>query len=288
MAITDRPEGPTAAPARDLARDLAGQVAIVTGAGSAGGIGFAVASQLIARGATVVVGSTTERIHERVDELSAAGGTAVGFIGDLVDPTVATRVAAMVVEQLGRIDILVNNAGMAMVGSPPEGAPVDDYDDAMWRTSIDRNLTTTFNASRAVVPAMRRAGYGRIVNVSSVSGATMAFGGDVGYHAAKAGVVGLTRSMALELAPAGICVNAVAPGWIATESSPSGELDAGRWTPVGRAGLPSEVAAVVGMLASTAASYVCGQLIVVDGGNGLEEDRPASRPPQSPSGTSSM
>ena len=283
MALPDPMTAPTTSPTidptRPVVRDLDGQVAVVTGAGSPSGIGFGIATHLAERGAVVVIGSTTERIHERVGELVEAGYRALGFIGDLVDATVCDRLVAMVAERIGRIDILVNNAGMTTVG---DGDGADEagvataegrIDDVAWRRAIDRNLTTAFNMSRAVAPVMSAAGYGRIVNMASVSGTSMAYSGDAGYHAAKAGVAGLTRAMALELAPAGVCVNAVAPGWIATGSSTAPELAAGAATPVGRPGTPSEVAAVVGLLASPAASYLCGQVIVVDGGNGLEENR---------------
>lgn len=283
MALPDPMTAPTTSPTidstRPVVRDLDGQVAVVTGAGSPSGIGFGIATHLAERGAVVVIGSTTERIHERVGELVEAGHQALGFIGDLVDSTVCDRLVAMVAERIGRIDILVNNAGMTTVG---DGDGADEagvataegrIDDVAWRRAIDRNLTTAFNMSRAVAPVMSAAGYGRIVNMASVSGTSMAYSGDAGYHAAKAGVAGLTRAMALELAPAGVCVNAVAPGWIATGSSTAPELAAGAATPVGRPGTPSEVAAVVGLLASPAASYLCGQVIVVDGGNGLEENR---------------
>jgi 3-oxoacyl-[acyl-carrier protein] reductase len=120
---------------------------------------------------------------------------------------------------------------------------------------------------------MRSAGYGRIVNVASTSGPVQAFVGDVGYHAAKAGMVGLTRAAALEVAAEGITVNAVAPGWIATGSQMAFEAAAGGLSPMGRSGSPEEVAAVVRFLVDPAASYVTGQLVVVDGGNSLPEDR---------------
>ena len=289
MALIDEP-APAANPSwragggpSDGRRDLVGQVAVVTGAGSEQGIGFVAASLLAARGAHVVVGSTTDRIHDRVDQLVDTGADAMGFIGDLTDASVSARLVEMLLSDLGRVDILVNNAGMAAMGDDPDAGapvPVDDYDDARWSAALDRNLTATFHASRAVARPMRAAGYGRIVNVGSVSGTTMAYVGDVGYHAAKAGVAGLTRAMALELAGAGVCVNAVAPGWIATASSTSVELAAGDFTPVGRSGTPAEVAEVIAFLASPWASYLCGQVIVVDGGNGLDEDRSRSRPGQ--------
>jgi 3-oxoacyl-[acyl-carrier protein] reductase len=172
-----------------------------------------------------------------------------------------------------RIDICVNNAGMIAVGGQSTEAALHSTTDEQWSDGIERNLTTCFAVTRAVVAAMHTRKYGRIVNVASTSGAVQAFVGDVAYHAAKAGMLGLTRAVALECASAGITVNAVAPGWIATGSQLPAEQVAGALTPMGRSGTPAEVAAAVRFLVDPAASYVTGQLLVVDGGNSLPEDR---------------
>ncbi len=249
---------------------LSGQVALVTGAGSEQGIGFATARALAAAGASVVIVATSERIHDRA---LAIGAAAYGVVCDLTDADAVDSLLAETMAVHDRIDIIVNNAGMVSTsrGADTVGALTDLTPDD-WNDTLARNLTTSFLVCRAAVPEMRRAGYGRIVNVASTSGPVSAFIDGSAYAAAKAGVVGMTRALALEVARDGITVNAVAPGWIDTASATEGERDAGRATPLGRSGTADEVAAAIVFLASPAASYVSGSLLVVDGANAIAED----------------
>ena len=252
---------------------IAGQVALVTGAGSELGIGFAAARRLGRSGASVALVSTSDRIYTRAAELVAEGIIAIGLIADLTDEAQVTAAVGAAVDQLGPVDILVNNAGMVSVaaGSDAHG-PFDQLTLAQWNDAISRNLSTAFLVTRAVLPSMRERRYGRIVNVSSVSGPLVAFDNGSPYAAAKAGMVGMTRALALEVGHLGITVNAVAPGWINTAAAVEKEQQAGFATPVARPGTPDEAAACVEFLASPSASYVTGTMLVVDGGNSLVED----------------
>src|SRR5919198_3337182 len=250
--------------------DLASRHALVTGCGSADGIGFASARMLARLGAQISITSTTDRIHDRGAEL---GGESFSFVADLTDREQASGLVAGAREAHGAIDILVNAAGMVQTGVAAAEASFAELSPADLHHPVEITLKTAFNATQAVLPEMVERGHGRIVMVSSVTGPLVTAPGSTAYATAKGAMDALMRTIGIENARTGVTVNSVAPGWIETASSEPDELVAGRHTPIGRPGTADEVAALVAFLCSDEASYVTGQSIVVDGGNIIQESR---------------
>jgi 3-oxoacyl-[acyl-carrier protein] reductase len=257
-----------------MAKQFEGQTAIVTGAGSAEGIGIAIARKFYEEGARVAITSTTERIFARANELDLeADGRCIARVADLTKDDQVARFIEEVLEWSGSVEILVNNAGMSQTGAEFVSRTIEESTFAQWEKQIAITLHTTFRMTHAILPIMRKQEYGRIVNVSSVTGPLVSNIGSGAYGAAKAGMDGMMRAAAMETGRAGITINGVAPGWIATASSTESEREAAKYTPIGRAGTPEEVAAAVCFLASREASYITGQTLVVDGGNILQENK---------------
>jgi NAD(P)-dependent dehydrogenase (short-subunit alcohol dehydrogenase family) len=243
--------------------DVANRSAIVTGGGS--GIGRAIAQLLAANGAAVVVSDLNkEAVDSVVAELTSAGGTATGFVGDVTDPDAAVE-SVRVANGLAPLKIAVNNAG---VGG--EAAPIAEYSLDSWRRVIEINLNAVMYGMKAQLPAMVEHGGGSIVNIASILG-SVGFAMSSAYVTAKHGVVGLTKNAALEYAAQGIRVNSVGPGFIKTPLVEANlDTDTLRFLEtkhaLGRLGEPEEVAALVAFLASDAASFISGSYHVVDGG----------------------
>jgi 3-oxoacyl-[acyl-carrier protein] reductase len=245
-----------------ITADLKNQVAVVTGASQ--GLGKAVALALAANGAKVVcLARNAAKVEATVAEIEAAGGSGQAVSCDVTDRAAAAAAINAAKDDHGRLDILVNNAGIT------RDKLLRGMSDEEWDDVIATNLTSCFVCCRAAAGIMRRAKYGRIINMASISG-LIGNPGQANYSASKAGMIGLTRTLSKELISRGVTVNAVAPGFIASEmTAEMGEVileEAKKRIPAKRLGEPADVAAAVLFLASKAAGYISGQTIVVDGG----------------------
>jgi 3-oxoacyl-[acyl-carrier protein] reductase len=239
------------------------QVAIVTGAGR--GIGHAIALRLAQEGARVAsVSRSEENAKKTADEINAMrADSAKAYAVDVADHAAVQKIGAQILEEFGRVDVLVNNAGVTRDGLSMRMSMED------WDTVLDTNLKGAFNFSQAVMRSMIKQRSGRIINISSVSGLT-GNAGQANYSASKAGLIGLTKTLARELASRGITVNAVAPGFIVTDMT-GGLSDEVKQAimakiPLAKLGQPEDIAAAVAFLASAEANYVTGQVLTVDGG----------------------
>jgi 3-oxoacyl-[acyl-carrier protein] reductase len=243
-------------------KPLTDKVAIVTGASR--GIGRAIALALAEQGAQVVVNyaSSSQAAEQVVAEITAAGGQAMAVVGDVSQADQVDALVKAAMDQWGRVDVLVNNAGITRDTLLLRMNPDD------WQAVIDLNLTGVFLCTRAVSKIMLKQRSGRIVNITSVAG-QMGNPGQANYSAAKAGVIGFTKTVAKELATRAITVNAVAPGFIATDMTADlkSTEEILKFIPLARFGQPEEIAGMVRFLAADpAAAYITGQVFNVDGG----------------------
>lgn len=242
---------------------LGGKIALVTG--GARGIGKAIAKKLAEQGAFVIVNyaGSVDRANQTVEEIKSAGGDGVAIQCDVSDFAACGELAAKVLADYGRLDILVNNAGITKDNLIMKMSE-QDYD-----AVLNTNLKGSFNLIHHFSRSFLKQRSGKIINISSVSG-VMGNAGQANYSASKAGLIGLTKSVARELASRGICVNAVAPGFIETDMTEkmpdSAKQAALGMIPLGKMGKPEDIAQVVAFLADESGDYITGQVICVDGG----------------------
>jgi len=246
---------------------LKGKSALVTGAGDASGIGFAAAKALKELGAEVFITSTSDRIYKRAQELGVKG-----LIADLTNESDVQALES----QISSLDILVNNAGMTSItspASPNEATDISQVSLEAFQKGMSRNLETAFLATKYFLPKIRKSQSGRIIMISSLTGHVMAMKNQPVYATAKAALIGLTKSIALDEAKYGITCNAILPGWIATDSISESEKSQGLSVPMGRGGRADEIASAIAWLSTPGASYITGQTIIIDGGNSIKEER---------------
>jgi 3-oxoacyl-[acyl-carrier protein] reductase len=241
--------------------NLKGRVAIVTGAGH--GIGREIALSLARSGAKVVVTDVSDEIFEVATQIEALGAKAYPVKCDVTEPEEAMSLEEKILEKYENIDILVNNAGIY-----PQ-KPFLEMTEKEWNQVLRTNLNGVFHCTKAVVPKMIKQKYGKIISIASIAGAVVGFPNLTHYSASKAAIAGFTKSLALEVAQFGINVNAVAPGPIDVGAMPVNSemyLQTVKSIPMGRMGLPKDIANLVAFLASDEAQFITGQCIVSDGG----------------------
>lgn len=250
--------------------NLSHKTSLITGAGSSNGIGFASAKFLQSMGSKVFITGKSERIKDRAKELNCPF-----FIADLTKEDEVKNLINKVKNEFGSLDVLVNNAGMTSVidelGS--ESGNIENTSLDKFISSVERNLVSAFLVTKESLELLKKSKSPRVVMITSITGPFMAMKNEVSYASSKAGLAGLTRSLALDFAKDNILVNAIAPGWIATDSQTENEKNAGLNTPLKRSAKPEEIASLVGYLASDEAGYMTGQVIAVDGGNSIQEER---------------
>jgi NAD(P)-dependent dehydrogenase (short-subunit alcohol dehydrogenase family) len=247
-----------------LSQKLKGKTAVITGASK--GLGKSMSAALAAAGAKIaLVARDAGRLEEVASEIRGNGGDAHAFAADVTQEDRVRELEQSVTQRFGRISILINNAGMNL------RKPITDFSLDEWRTVIDTNVTSTFLMCRAFVPQMKGAGYGRIINMTSIMG-KVSLPGRTAYSASKAALAGMTRALALELAPEGITANGICPGPFATEmnrvvfENPEANTQFLASLPVGRWGRVEEIGQLAVYLCSEDAGFITGTEIVIDGG----------------------
>lgn len=242
------------------------RLALLTGA--AGAIGSVTARKLRQDGHDLILVGKSERVKDLAKEIAAPGFITEGLVIDNTDIAAVTSACAGILKRYGHVDVLVNNAGTTLreAGKKPAALSISIED---WQTILAVNLTGAFLFIRGLVPAMADNGWGRVINMSSLGGRIGSKFNGMHYSASKAGLIGMTRTLAMEVAEKGVTVNAIAPGRIATADNIKNGTDPQAikaYIPMNRLGTPEEIAAVVGFLASDAASYITGATLDVNGG----------------------